>query len=161
MLTTSSDLISDQLKPVTYLIRVQLNQFMLTCNKLNESLKESSKAQVYSPNKIESGQTLSSPIDRSMNVVLMGVAENRNATIWRDVATQALQHAAGVHIDIIDASRLGRFTEDKTRPVLVKLNSVWNRRLVIAGARKLRDTTAFSRVFITADELLASAAVTY
>ena len=86
-----------------------------------------------------------------MNVVLTGVAENRNATIWRDVAAQALKHVAGVQIDIIDLFRLSRFTEGKTRPVLVKLNSIWNRRLVIAGARKLRETTAFSRKLITAD----------
>jgi hypothetical protein len=148
--TISSDQISDQLKPVTDMIQVQLNQFMLTCTQLNDSLK----AQANIPNTINSGQSKSSTIDRSMNVVLTGIAENRNATIWRDVAAQALNLAAGVQIDIIDAFRLGRFTEGKTRPVLVKLNSIWNRRLVIAGARKLRDTTAFSRVFITADEPL-------
>jgi hypothetical protein len=38
--------------------------------------------------------------------------------------------------------------------VLVKLNSVLNRRLVIAGARKLRDITELNRVFISADEAL-------
>ena len=37
---------------------------------------------------------------------------------------------------------------------MVKLNSVWNRRLVIAGARKLRDVPEFYRVFVTADEPL-------
>jgi len=70
------------------------------------------------------------------------------------VAAQTLQHAAGVQIDIIDAFRLGRFTEGKTRSVLVQLNSIWHRRLVIAGARELRDTTAFSRLFIPADKPL-------
>ena len=144
------NLINDQLKPVTDMIQGQLDQFILTCTKLNESLK----AQVNTPNTSNSGQTNGPLIDRSMNVVLTGIAENRNATIWRDAAAQALNHAAGVQIDIVDAFRLGRFTEGKTRPVLVKLNSVWNRRLVIAGAHKLRDTTAFRRVFITADEPL-------
>jgi hypothetical protein len=89
-----------------------------------------------------------------MNIVLTGIAENRNATVWRDIVAQALNHAAGVKIDIVDAFRLGRYTEGKKRPVLVKLNSVWNRRLVIAGARKLRDITELSRVFISADEAL-------
>ena len=148
--TISSDLISDHLKPVTDMIQIQLDQFMLTCNKLNETLK----AQANTPSMSNSGQTKSSLIDRSMNVVLTGVAESRNATIWRDVAAQALKHAAGVQIDIIDAFRLSRFTEGKTRPVLVKMNSVWNRRLVFAGARKLRDITTFNRVIITADEPL-------
>ena len=143
-------IISDHLKPVTDMIQIQLDQFMLMCNKLNETLK----AQANTPSMSNSGQTKSSLIDRSMNVVLTGVAESRNATIRRDVAAQALKHAAGVQIDIIDAFRLGRFTEDKTRPVLVKLNSVWNRRVVVAGARKLRDITTFNRVFITADEPL-------
>jgi hypothetical protein len=39
-------------------------------------------------------------------------------------------------------------------PVLVKLGSVWNRRLVMAGVRKLRNVTELQRVFITADEPL-------
>ena len=75
-LTISSDLISDQLKPVSNMVQVQLDQFMLTCNKLNETLK----AQMNSThNTTNGGQTNSSLIDRSMNVVLTGVAENRNA----------------------------------------------------------------------------------
>ena len=36
----------------------------------------------------------------------------------------------------------------------MNLNSVWNRRLVVAGARKLRDITTINGVFITADEPL-------
>jgi hypothetical protein len=149
-MSSHSLMISDQLKPVTDMIQVQLDQLALMCNKMNESLK----AKAITPITANNMQTKSPLIDRSMNVVLTGVAENRNATTWRDVAAQALKHAAGVQIDIIDAFRLGRFTEGKTRPVLVKLNSVWNRRLVIAGARKLRDITEFCRVYITADEPL-------
>ena len=63
-----------------------------------------------------------------------------------------LNHAAGTRVDVIDAFRLGRFVNGRKRPILVKFNSVWNRRLILAGARKLRDTQELRRVFITADE---------
>jgi hypothetical protein len=59
-----------------------------------------------------------------MNVVITGVTESRNVTVWREIITQALNHAAGRQIDIIDTFRLGRFVDGKTRPVLVKLGSV-------------------------------------
>ena len=84
----------------------------------------------------------------------MGVTENSNAAVWRETITQALNISAGCEIEIIDAFRLGRFDDGKARPVLVKLGSVWNRRLIIAGARKLFHVEDLHRVFITADEPL-------
>jgi hypothetical protein len=149
--TITTELIGDQLKPVSDKIQDQLNQFISTCNTLNETLKSLENTQTKATGSVPTNAPL---IDRSMNIVLTGIAENRNATVWRDIVAQALNHAAGVKIDIVDAFRLGRYTEGKKRPVLVKLNSVWNRRLVIAGARKLRDITELSRVFISADEAL-------
>jgi hypothetical protein len=79
------------------------------------------------------------------------VTENRDATIWRATVTEALKNAAGRKIDIVDAFRLRRFVDGKNRPVLVKLSSVWNRRPVMAGARKLCNVTEL-QCFTTADE---------
>lgn len=93
-------------------------------------------------------------VDRTMNVVLTGIDENRDASIWRDIVVRSLNYAAGRQVEVVDAFRLGRFSNGKKRPILVKLTSAWNRRLVIAGAHKLRDTTDLSRVFISADEPL-------
>jgi hypothetical protein len=93
-------------------------------------------------------------LDRSLNVVITGVTENTNDAVWRETITRALNHAAGCQIEINDAFRLGRFIAGKTRPVLVKLGSAWNRRLVIAGARKLHNIDDMRKVYISADEPL-------
>ena len=91
--------------------------------------------------------------DRSMNVVISGIDENRDINVWRDIVTRSLQHAAGAPVDVVDAFRLGRFTNNgKNRPILVKLSSIWHRRLLMAGARKLRDVPELRKVNITADE---------
>jgi hypothetical protein len=46
----------------------------------------------------------------------------------------------------------GRFVEGKTRPVLVKFQSIWDRRLVLGGSRKLSEVPEFRRVFVKMDE---------
>ena len=122
---------------------------MTTCTKLIDSVKERKGgwSSNNAPPKV-------SVFDRSMNVVIMGVTENANAAVWRETITQALNISAVCEIEIIDAFRLGRFVDVKARPVLVKLGSVWNRRLVIAGARKLFHVEDLHKVFITADEPL-------
>ena len=148
----TASIFDNQLKPITDKIQDQLNAFTSTCNKLHESLKERMNQVSANNGQLSASSTL--PVDRSMNVVITGVTENRDATIWRETITQALNHAAGREIDIVDAFRLGRFMEGKNRPVLVKLGSVWNRRLIMAGARKLRNVNELQRVFITADEPL-------
>ena len=38
------------------------------------------------------------------------------------------------------------------RPILVRLHSVWDRRLVISGARKLADVEEHRGIFLCADE---------
>jgi len=93
-------------------------------------------------------------VDRSRNIVFYGVAENRDPDTWRNVIFRGLESAAGRVIEIEDAIRLGRFNNDtrKQRPILVKLKSIWDRRLVLSGAYKLRDTEEFEHIFIKADE---------
>jgi hypothetical protein len=119
--STAASLFDDQLKPITDKIQDQLNAFTSACNKLNESLKE--RMSIIISNSGQPSIPSALPVDRSMNVVIMGVTENRNATVWRETITQALNHAACRQIDIVDAFRLGRFTDGKIRPVLVKLGS--------------------------------------
>jgi len=55
---------------------------------------------------------------------------------------------------ITDAFRLGRFTAGRIRPILVKLNSVWDRRAVISGSYKLASVVGFESKFISPDESL-------
>jgi len=54
---------------------------------------------------------------------------------------------------ITDAFRLGRFTAGRIRPILVKLNSVWDRRAVIGGSYKLA-SVGFESIYISPDESL-------
>lgn len=135
--------IDDKFKVISDRLQAQLNEFSSKCMSAVESLNSQAVTERH---------VSENHVDRSMNVVITGIEENRDVTVWREVVMRALNHAAGTQIDVVDAFRLGRFTSGRTRPILVKLNSVWNRRLIIAGARKLRDTTDLSRVFVTADE---------
>ena len=93
--------------------------------------------------------------DRSSNIVLFGVQENKDQTVWRSEIAKVLSILSGRTIQIADAIRLGgRFSPDKTRPVLVKLQSVWDRRLILASARQLASIDEFKHVFIKPDQSL-------
>ena len=92
-------------------------------------------------------------VDRSHNIVISGVEENRDHTVWRDNVLNILRTAAGRDVHIEDAFRLGAYQSSKKRPILVKFRSIWDRRLVLSGARNLNDDILFRRkVFINADE---------
>jgi hypothetical protein len=52
-------------------------------------------------------------IDQSMNVILTGISENRDASVWQDIVTRALNHAAGTQVDVTDAFRIGRYSNGK------------------------------------------------
>jgi hypothetical protein len=58
----------------------------------------------------------------------------------------------GRDVGVADAFRLGKFTPDKIRPVLVKLRSAWDRRLVLKTTWKLKSYS--ERVFVGPDEPL-------
>jgi hypothetical protein len=90
------------------------------------------------------------------NVVVSGITENKNAAVWREKLVEVMKIAAGREVEIRDAFRLGgQYRQDKTRSILVRLGSVWNRRLVLAGTRKLSAFDEFRRrVYISADEPL-------
>jgi len=65
---------------------------------------------------------------------------------------KVLNVTAGHELALADAFRLGRYNADRSRPILVKLMTVWDKRLVLSGARKLGDVPEFRRVFVNADE---------
>ena len=91
--------------------------------------------------------------DRSTNVIVFGVAENRDVSVWRQTVLQAFQHVLGRDVETVDMFRLGRYNSDKVRPIAVHLRSIWDRRLLVNGAFKLKN---FDRkLFIRPDESLA------
>lgn len=89
-------------------------------------------------------------IDRSRNVVVFGIPEDRNFTIWQKQVLDVLAFVAGP-LQVGDVFRLGRYETGKTRPVLVRLSSVWDRRLILSNASCLRDDVTWNDVFIRPD----------
>jgi len=46
---------------------------------------------------------------------------------------------------------IGRFVQQKKRPMLVKLNSAWDGRVVLSGAGKLKNSDEFRHVFTSTE----------
>ena len=91
--------------------------------------------------------------DRQRNVVITGIPESTNRDEWKDKVLEALRCAAGYDVVISDAFRLGKYGSSRCRPILVRLSSVWDKRIVVNGARKLNDIPEFCKsVFIRPDE---------
>ena len=116
----------------------QLNQLATTCGKVADNII---RTPVVNDVRATSGD------DRAMNVVISGIAEDKSSSVWRDVLSRVLYTAAAKDIVIKDAFRLGRDVADKRRPLLVKLHSAWDRRLVLGGARTLNEVMNLSGVF--------------
>ena len=121
----------------------QVNLIKAECTKISESLRSTGS------NPSPSHTVL--PVDRTRNVIITGVDENRDSDVWRDSVSSVLTAASGRHVHIEDAFRLGKYNVQKKRPILVKLTSVWDRRLVLSGARKLKGDVEFSSAYVSAD----------
>ena len=63
-----------------------------------------------------------------------------------------LKFVTGREIDVVDMYRIGRYVDGKCRPVLVKLRTVWDRRIVLSCCAKLKNYP--DPVFISPDERL-------
>ena len=85
-----------------------------------------------------------------MNIVVFGVAEDRVASVWRQEIDDALLFIMGHNVDVVDAFRVGRFDANKARPIIVRLRSVWDKRMIVSNSYKLKNFTG--RVFISPDE---------
>ena len=61
-------------------------------------------------------------VDRKQNIVVFGVLEDRDPSIWRQEVEAILGYVHDQRVEIVDMFPLGRFNSDKNRPVLVKLH---------------------------------------
>jgi hypothetical protein len=93
--------------------------------------------------------------DLSMNLIISGVDENRDPQHWRGKIDEVLKHVVGRPVDIVDIFRVGRYRNDLTRPrpVIVKLRSVWDHRLILSSRHKLKNFQP-GNIFINPDEAL-------
>jgi hypothetical protein len=91
-------------------------------------------------------------LDRSRNIILFGIAENREISVWRHQIDDVLKFTVDRDVAVSDAIRLGKFRSDKIRPVLVKLHSAWDRRIILRSSWKLKSFP--ERIYISPDEPL-------
>ena len=114
----------------------------------------------YQPQPVQSStatvtgySTAGDTTDRTRNVVIFGVEDNTDQSTLRNVVTRAVSVAAGRDVTVDDAFRLGRRSSNgKPRPILVKLHSAWDRRMIVGGSWKLSSTEDFERIFIAPDD---------
>ena len=92
-------------------------------------------------------------IDRKSNIIIFGVPEDREISVWRRNVDDILQFVCGRPVDVSDISRLGRYTNDKVRPIRVKLRTFWDKRLLLSNCYKLKNYTSRG-IFIASDEPL-------
>ena len=120
------------------------------CAQIGSSIA-SSTAVAAAGNTITS-QTPQPDINRSMNIIVFGIAENTNISVWRASIDDIFTFIVSREIVVADAFRLGKYADDKIRPVLVKLNSAWDKRVILRGSWKLKGH--YNKVFVVPDEPL-------
>lgn len=92
-------------------------------------------------------------VNCALNIIVRGVAENRNPTNWRESIDDALQFVTGRPVEVADIVRVsGVFKEGRTCPVLVELRFIWGHRIILSLHHKLRDYS--QRIYVYPDEPL-------
>ena len=122
---------------------LNITDLLSTCTRTNEQVEQRCTPAANDDN---------DDVDRSLNVVVFGLNENRDMVAWRDELNDVFQYVVGREVEITDSFRLGRFTEGKVRPILVKLKTAWDRRLLLHSSNKLRNY--HQRVYLCPDESL-------
>jgi hypothetical protein len=89
--------------------------------------------------------------DRKLNIVIFGVSEERDALLWRRKIDDILRFITDHSVDVVDMFRLGRCLSNKTRPVLVELRTVWDKRLILSRCSKLKQYSQRG-VYVAPDE---------
>jgi len=155
--TTVNTVLTDALSRVeasvvesTRSLRDQITQLHAICDSMSSTNQMQAPAQKQS-NVIYTRQEHH---DRSRNVIINGIAEVREESTWRAQVDEALKTAAGREVSVNDVFRLGKYSTNRIRPLIVKLHSAWDRRVILNGARKLAGVEQLARVFISPDDPL-------
>ena len=70
--------------------------------------------------------------------------------VWRQSLDEVLKYVVGKDVDVVNSFRLGKFNSNKKDQLLVKLRTVWDRRIILQTCWKLKNYR--ERVYIWADE---------
>jgi hypothetical protein len=77
--------------------------------------------------------------NNSCSVVLYVIDENRDINVWCDKVADVHRFIAGRSVAVNEMLQLGRrYCADRKRPILIKLFSAWDCRLLTNGAGKLK-----------------------
>ncbi len=96
------------------------------------------------------------PPDRRSNIILFGLPEKDNLEDTKSIVDEVFSFVVGKDVNWSDAFRLGRRKANVTsdplppRPLLVKLVSEWDKRLLLSSKYKLKNFTS-ARVFLSED----------
>ena len=91
--------------------------------------------------------------DRSMNIICFGLPEESSLADLNKSVNKVLSFLVGSSVTFVDVIRLGKRSKDsqlKPRPLLIKLASVWDRRMIMSNVRKLKDYQV-SKLYIRED----------
>ena len=85
-----------------------------------------------------------SPDGRELNVILFGLPDEGSIVDSKQVVDEMLEFLAGKQIHIKDMFSLGQFRKPQPsalppRPILVKLSTAWDRKLVLSHRVKLKE----------------------
>ena len=95
-----------------------------------------------------------SSVDRSANVILFGVPE-LSLTDTKSLMDEVTLHMIGKSVGIRDAYRIGRKqassdNSSRPRPLLIKLDNCWERRILLSSRRSLKSFEKY-KLFIRED----------
>jgi len=147
----AADAVSKEMRDFNNSANARLDQLNSICSHMALSVQSVENA-VSQFNQRSSPRAVQ-PDDRALNVVVFGVREDCSAAVWRKSVDDAFNHVLSHVADVADMFRAGRFVTGKTRPVIVKLRTAGDRRLLLANRTKRKDFTAY-KLFLSADEPL-------
>jgi hypothetical protein len=143
------DAVGKEMRDLNSSTNARLDQLNVVCSQLAQSVQGVENAVVQFTQRSPARAVQQD--DRSLNVVVFGVPEDRSATIWRKTVDDAMEHVLDHAADVVDMFRPGRYDAGRVRPVIVKLRTAWDRRLLLANSRKLKDFQP-QKLFLSADE---------
>ena len=124
-----------------------------TASPTSPPLQDTANSRSMSQNKSSSFD-----LQRQSDLILFGLPEQGSLIETKSAVDEVLEFLAGRQVPIKDLIRLGKLkaptggpqTPQRPRPVLIKFSTAWDRRLVLASKRKLKEFRT-ERLFIRED----------
>jgi len=114
----ASDL-QQQLSDFSDTVSQRLDHLNAVCAQLAVNAAASSPSPILNAPSYATPPSRDVVIDHSRNLMLFGVAEDKDSAVWRQKVDQALQFVVGNSVDVSDMFRVGRFSQDKRVRVLL------------------------------------------